>query len=106
MPQLSIETFVSQYFWLIIFLFGFYYFCFMEVIPKFSEILKTRAKIESLGAGSETTKTVENPTMVKGVNFLINELSAMNTSSSKANAAADHSSVFANSNKTWATSIK
>jgi hypothetical protein len=72
----------------------------MEVIPKFSEILKTRAKIESLGAGSETTKTVENPTMVKGVNFLINELSAMNSSSSKANAAADHSSVFANSNKT------
>jgi hypothetical protein len=30
----------------------------------------------------------------------------MNSSSSKANAAADHSSVFANSNKTWATSIK
>jgi hypothetical protein len=72
----------------------------MEVIPKFSEILKTRAKIESLGAGPETTKTVENPTMVKGVNFLINELSAMNTTSSKANATADHSSVFANSNKT------
>ena len=106
MPQLSIETFVSQYFWMIIFLFGFYYFCFMEVIPKFSEILKTRAKIEVLGAGSETATTVENPTMVKGVNFLINELSTMNTIGSKANPAQDHSSVFANSNKTWATSIK
>lgn len=107
MPQLSIETFVSQYFWLIVFLFGFYYFCFIEVIPKFSEILKTRAKIESLGASSEdSAKNAENPTMVKGVNFLINELSAMNTKGSIINIAQDHSSYFANSNKTWATSIK
>jgi len=42
MPQLWIETFVSQYFWLLLILFTFYYFITVTVIPTISETLKAR----------------------------------------------------------------
>lgn len=42
MPQLSIETFVSQYFWLLIIFFSFLYVSTIYVIPQISKIQKIR----------------------------------------------------------------
>jgi F0F1-type ATP synthase membrane subunit b/b' len=50
MPQLSIETFVSQYFWLLVIFFSFLYVLIVYVIPKISKIQKIRNLI-----GKETT---------------------------------------------------
>ena len=44
MPQLSIETFVSQYFWFISILLIFYFIAITQVIPRIAEIMKTRQK--------------------------------------------------------------
>lgn len=64
MPQLSIETFVSQYFWLFIVFFGFLYVSSIYLLPTISKIMKIRNLI-----GKEETSTnsvVEN----KGKNLL------------------------------------
>ena len=53
MPQLSLETFVSQYFWLVVILLTFYYLCSTQILPKIGEAFKTRRKIESLSVSSE-----------------------------------------------------
>lgn len=45
MPQLSIETYVTQYFWLVVILGLFYYYISTQIVPKIGEIKKTRAKI-------------------------------------------------------------
>ena len=42
MPQLWTETFVTQYFWLLLILFTFYYFISTDVIPKISNNIKAR----------------------------------------------------------------
>jgi len=42
MPQLSIETFVSQYFWLLVIFFSFVYVTTIYVLPKISKIQKIR----------------------------------------------------------------
>lgn len=44
MPQLSIETFVSQYLWFISILLIFYFIAITQVIPRIAEIMKTRQK--------------------------------------------------------------
>lgn len=45
MPQLSIETYVTQYFWLVVILGVFYYYISTQIVPKIGEIKKTRAQI-------------------------------------------------------------
>jgi len=52
MPQLSIETFVSQYFWLTLLLLIFYVQMVNWVIPKIAQISKIRRE---LGETSTTT---------------------------------------------------
>jgi len=59
MPQLWTETFVSQYFWLLVILFTFYYFISSKVIPTIAETLKARQIVENK-EGIENTQT-ENP---------------------------------------------
>lgn len=44
MPQLSIETFVSQYFWFVAILLTFYILVTTQVLPRIAEIIKTRQK--------------------------------------------------------------
>ncbi len=46
MPQLSIETFFSQIFWLLVILGLFYWLVVVQILPKFSETFKTRKQIE------------------------------------------------------------
>jgi len=47
MPQLWIETFVSQYFWLLAILLTFYVFISTKVIPTISNTLKLRQVTET-----------------------------------------------------------
>lgn len=45
MPQLALETFVTQYVWLLIIFFSFYWFSITIVIPRISILMKSRDKI-------------------------------------------------------------
>lgn len=55
MPQLSIETFFSQIFWLLVILGLFYWLVVVQILPKFSETFKTRKQIE-LSTTDSTSK--------------------------------------------------
>lgn len=52
MPQLAVETFVSQYFWLVVLLTFFYLQMVTWAIPKIAEIIKTRKEIGDVKTGS------------------------------------------------------
>lgn len=59
MPQLAIETFVSQYFWFIVILLSFYFIAITQVIPRIAEIKKTREKCASfISESQDNTNTV------------------------------------------------
>lgn len=45
MPQLAVETFISQYFWLLVIFFSFYIIGITKVIPRISILMKSREKI-------------------------------------------------------------
>lgn len=47
MPQLKIETFVTQYFWLIVILFVFYFIIYTYVIPRMTSLELTRQRLQS-----------------------------------------------------------
>jgi hypothetical protein len=47
MPQLSLETFVSQYFWLIVTLFALYFIMVTKLLPLISECFKARSNLET-----------------------------------------------------------
>lgn len=47
MPQLWTETIITQYFWLILILFGFYYIAVTQLIPQIAFTLKARRDLES-----------------------------------------------------------
>jgi type II secretory pathway component PulF len=47
MPQLSVETFVTQYFWLLIVFFALFLFFCLFFIPKISNVKKIRKLLES-----------------------------------------------------------
>jgi len=48
MPQLSIETFVTQYFWLLVVFFTLFILSSLYIMPKISEIKKTRKLLENV----------------------------------------------------------
>lgn len=62
MPQLWIETFVSQYFWLLTILFTFYYFIATKVIPTIANSIKARQTTDSLETKTEETSDINNKT--------------------------------------------
>lgn len=45
MPQLSIETYITQYVWLVVILGFFYYYVATKIVPTIGIIKKTRARI-------------------------------------------------------------
>lgn len=59
MPQLSIETFVTQYFWLIVVLFAFYFVIATTVIPSIASTFKLRNKLTNASKDSETIEVSE-----------------------------------------------
>lgn len=75
MPQLSIETFVTQYVSLIVILLTFYYFIVTYFIPRISEFYKVREVIGQEKAdkseGSDETQgrsLISNIMKIKGLN--------------------------------------
>lgn len=61
MPQLSIETYITQYLWLVIVLGVFYYYISTQIVPKIGEIKKTRAKIATDFSASPSLDSTTNP---------------------------------------------
>lgn len=57
MPQLWIETWVSQYFWLLVILFFFHFYMVNNVIPTIATIFKIR---KTLGTKEEEVNTDSN----------------------------------------------
>lgn len=55
MPQLWTETIVTQYFWLVAVLFGFYFLASTKIIPQIANTLKIRRE---LSASTSTASTV------------------------------------------------
>lgn len=49
MPQLWTETIVTQYFWLVVILFGFYFIAVVKFIPQVAFTLKARRALEAAG---------------------------------------------------------
>jgi len=86
MPQLWTETFVTQYFWLVVILFGFYYLAVTEIIPQIAFTLKTRKELESNSSSSSTNKLEDNnsKTTINSTKSLLSTiLTPVQTSSNK-----------------------
>jgi hypothetical protein len=62
MPQLSIETFVTQYFWLIVFLFGFYLIAVTAIIPSIASAFKLRKKLTAVEEGEGSADIAKEET--------------------------------------------
>jgi len=60
MPQLWTETFVSQYFWLLVILFTFYYFITTKVIPAIANAIKARQLSDNTEKQTETIAFVND----------------------------------------------
>jgi capsule polysaccharide export protein KpsE/RkpR len=73
MPQLFIETYFSQYFWLVVILALFYYFTAQSVVPSVASALKVRAVIESSSSseGVEGAESVSCP--IKSSEFSVSK---------------------------------
>lgn len=69
MPQLKIETFVTQYFWLIVILFSFYFIMYTYIIPKMSSLNLTRKKLETVELKTENIESNKFDYELKIVNF-------------------------------------
>lgn len=48
MPQLALETYISQYFWLLVIFFGFYWLSITQILPRIALLMKSRNKISEL----------------------------------------------------------
>lgn len=93
MPQLWIETWVSQYFWLLVILFCFHFYMVNSVIPTIATIFKIR---KTLGAKEEEVST---DSKLPDTNSLKIDLT---TSAPKVSSTTD----FASVRSTWINNIK
>ncbi len=82
MPQLWTETIVTQYFWLVVVLFGFYYLAVTQIIPQIAFTLKTRKELEtnSQNINVSTNKNTSSENNTKSL--LSNILTPLATSAS------------------------
>ena len=53
MPQLSLETFVTQYFWLLAIFFTVFFLTSLFIMPKIAEIKKSRKLLENVDISNE-----------------------------------------------------
>lgn len=74
MPQLWTETFVTQYFWLVVILFGFYYLAVTEIIPQIAFTLKTRKELESNSQSSSTNKVEDKNNAIHTTKSLLSTI--------------------------------
>ncbi len=69
MPQLWTETFVTQYFWLVVILLGFYYLAITEILPQIAFTLKTRKELES-NSSTTTSNKIEDKSIISTKSLL------------------------------------
>lgn len=74
MPQLSLETYITQYFWLLITLFSFYIFISFVIIPKISFIIKSRNLSFDKSYESQSMKNEFTPILKIIINDWINNI--------------------------------
>jgi len=98
MPQLSIETYVTQYFWLVVILFTFYYLSATKFLPKIAELLKTRKKIESEASGVSLS-SVDNNNILTGKSIISEILSISSLSLSSKTSGFEK--IFNSANQAW-----
>ena len=60
MPQLDLVTFFSQFFWLCVFFFGFYFVISKDFLPKMARILKFRKKKKNISSEGMQNMEQEN----------------------------------------------
>lgn len=72
MPQLALETFISQYFWLLVIFFSFYFISITTVIPRISTLMKSREKI-SASTTTEESSTSETSADLDGTFQVVKE---------------------------------
>jgi hypothetical protein len=83
MPQLAIETFVSQYFWLLVFLVTFHYVTSNVVIPNVVTTLRARKVVASDSEeteASESESLVERDSILGGTFSVVVDVTSSNTS--------------------------
>ena len=100
MPHLCVETYFTQYFWLVVILFSFYYIAVNQIIPKFSETFKTRKKLESLAIDTQSSDE-ESPAAKHSALIISNSIAGSKTAANINIDSAKYSSHFKNSNKEW-----
>lgn len=59
MPQLWTETIVTQYFWLVVILLGFYYLSVVKFIPQIAYTLKARRLLEATESKSSDSVSLD-----------------------------------------------
>ena len=72
MPQLALETFMTQYIWLLIVLSGFFGLSTFYVIPRISRMTKIRDKVRE---AEELSKDDSNMGLEAGQNVILNTVS-------------------------------
>jgi hypothetical protein len=83
MPQVAIETFVSQYFWLLVFLVPVDYVPSMVVIPNVVTTLRARKVVASDSEeteASESESLVERDSILGGTFSVVVDVTSSNTS--------------------------
>jgi len=70
MPHLSIETFVSQYFWLVVVFFSLYYILTTKLLPLISEAYKARSGFNEVVGDSTHSKVVKDSSLIKDIALL------------------------------------
>jgi hypothetical protein len=100
MPQLSIETFVTQYFWLVVIFFAFYFISAAIILPKIATIIKTRNKLSSV---SSTSDISESSNTVLGKSILSQAFSFKSITLPQS---ANYSTIFKKVNKNWVKKFK
>ena len=83
MPQLAIETFVSQYFWLLTILMTFHFIVSNSVIPNVVTTLRARKVVASDSEeteASESESLVERDSILGGTFSVVVDVTSSNTS--------------------------
>lgn len=70
MPQLWTETFVTQYFWLVAILLGFYFIASTKIIPQIANTLKIRRELFFNTIKEQKNTTVSSDNKINSLNLL------------------------------------
>lgn len=97
MPHLSFETFVSQYFWLVLFLLILYYLISTQYIPLISETIKARKRLEAVKTAHQKIAQTDN------IKNLLKDIVAEKYTATKSNIS--YSTLYNSKFSSWSSSL-